>query len=50
MTGNEGKLGDELSLVDVQVGTADTARLFPSIRCYYQQTTDHIVVVEDHLP
>lgn len=28
MAGNQGKLGNELSFVDVQIGTTDTARLY----------------------
>lgn len=49
MTGDEGELGDELSLVDVQIGTTDTARLLSSIPCYYKATTGTEVIV-DYLP
>lgn len=37
VAGNEGELGNELSLVDVQIGTADTARLYSNTQCYYNR-------------
>ena len=43
MTGDEGELGNELSLVDVQVRTADTARLYPEVTTLLQPRDRHLV-------
>ena len=48
MTGNEGELGDEFALVDVQVSTADTARLEKNMLTLDSQGRK--VGVPGHLP